>query len=88
MNRSPHERLKEFHKYGELICNEAISISAFSYACFNYIGCGPGKYSCLYQSSVIPCRGCLFWSGYGMKDWEIENIRTMLSIMICSIKKD
>lgn len=60
-------------------------------ACDNRIGCGPLRDSCLMRNLgkgsndiYIPCPACGFWTGCGMKEWDIRNAATMLEIMTIS----
>ena len=76
-----HPRLKPFHKTGNCKCKHV------NYPCNNFCSCGPNN-SCLKPQVKFgrihprtPCEYCNFWEGYGMKDWEIENMRTLLEIM-------
>jgi hypothetical protein len=79
-----NHRLKPFHKVGHGACKNIES------PCHNFLACGPNN-SCLFQRRryyhdistipAIPCEYCAFWTGDLMKDWEIENMRTLLEIM-------
>lgn len=54
--------------------------------CVHYMGCGPHKNSCVWRSGVIPCASCKIWTGYAMKDWELDNMVTMMEIMLYGSK--
>ncbi len=78
-----HPRLEKYQAVAPYGCDVAYNIPDGQCTCDKYISCGPYTSSCLYMGgSAIPCRGCLFWSGYACKDWELNNIITMLEVMI------
>ena len=71
-----HPKLKKYYVPGNKKCDLK--------ECGNWVSCGPNC-NCVYHRCIpidmiptTPCELCGFWSGEGMKDWEIENLVVML----------
>lgn len=77
MNNKVHKDLKDIHKLAECdknCCRNGCSPNL----CVNYISCG--EYYKQGDKQCFPCKHCLFWSKYKIKDQELAYIKYLLMV--------